>query len=119
MSIVWDSPDRGETLPAYTRMYLKEEIQAEALVRNLPGFARFPPDAGVRVVAVEVKAGITFAEKWCRGLRAVGGLDGLQRRIVVYPRGPRLRTADGIDVLPFGEFCVLLSNDGVWDDHPG
>ncbi len=31
----------GDTLKAYTETYLKEEIQAEAVVRNLPGFARF------------------------------------------------------------------------------
>ncbi len=43
LPIVWDSEDRAETLIAYTQMYLKEEIQAEALVRNLPGFARFLP----------------------------------------------------------------------------
>lgn len=31
----------GDTLKSYAQTYLKEEIQAEALVRNLPGFARF------------------------------------------------------------------------------
>ena len=33
--------DPTDTLKAYTETYLKEEIQAEAVVRNLPGFARF------------------------------------------------------------------------------
>ena len=47
LPIVWDSEDKAETLIAYTRMYLKEEIQAEALVRNLPGFARFLPVAAL------------------------------------------------------------------------
>ena len=47
LPIVWDSEDRAETLTAYTQMYLKEEIQAEALVRNLPGFARFLPVAAL------------------------------------------------------------------------
>ena len=41
LPIVWESEDRAETLISYTQMYLKEEIQAEALVRNLLGFARF------------------------------------------------------------------------------
>jgi predicted AAA+ superfamily ATPase len=41
--IVWGSDEPGETLAAYAHMYLREEIQAEALVRNLPGFARFLP----------------------------------------------------------------------------
>lgn len=47
MPIVWDSAEKNETLAAYGRLYLKEEIQAEALVRNLPGFARFLPLAAL------------------------------------------------------------------------
>ena len=43
--LVWDSADKRETLKAYVQMYLKEEIKAEGLVRNLPGFARFLPIA--------------------------------------------------------------------------
>ena len=47
LPIVWDSTAREETLSAYAQLYLKEEIQAEALVRNLPGFARFLPLAAL------------------------------------------------------------------------
>jgi predicted AAA+ superfamily ATPase len=47
LPIVWDSKAKQETLSAYARLYLKEEIQAEALVRNLPGFARFLPIAAL------------------------------------------------------------------------
>lgn len=47
LPIVWDSPQKSETLNAYSQLYLKEEIQAEALVRNLPGFARFLPVAAL------------------------------------------------------------------------
>ena len=47
LPVVWDSAEKEETLAAYTQMYLKEEIQAEALVRNLPGFARFLPLAAL------------------------------------------------------------------------
>jgi predicted AAA+ superfamily ATPase len=47
LPIVWDSNARDETLAAYAQLYLKEEIQAEALVRNLPGFARFLPLAAL------------------------------------------------------------------------
>lgn len=238
LPIVWDSDAREETLTAYAQMYLKEEIQAEALVRNLPGFARFLPiaalfhgqtvnvtniarEAGVarttvigyldileetllcfrlpayetrlrvrerrlpkwywcdpgivramkRVsgspapeergalfeglvaqlirayrdyrnlcdeflywgiagqrqtevdfllkrgedfVAIEVKSGNTFAEAWCKGLRALAGLKGLRRRMVVYPEGPELQTADGIEVFSFSRFSNLLAEDTVW-----
>lgn len=47
LPIVWDSTARQETLTAYAQLYLKEEIQAEALVRNLSGFARFLPIAAL------------------------------------------------------------------------
>jgi len=238
LPIVWDSEDRAETLTAYTHMYLKEEIQAEALVRNLSGFARFlplaalfhaqplnvaniareaqvarttvaayldileetllcfqlpayetrlrvrerklpkwywcdpgivraikkvttPPTAeergalfegliaqlirsytdyrnlcdecfywataahtrtevdfllkrGGEFVAIEVKSGNTFAEAWCKGLRVLADLEGVCRRIVVYPQGPALQTADGIEILPFAQFANLLAADALW-----
>jgi predicted AAA+ superfamily ATPase len=235
LPIVWDSEEESETLEAYAQLYLKEEIQAEALVRNLSGFARFLPiaalyhgqslnvsniareagiarttvagyldileetllcfrlpafEAKMRVrerklskwywcdpglvraikhysgtvipeeagplfeglvaqllrayrdyrrifdemfywasaggtetevdfllmrnrefIAVEVKSGRVFSEKWCRGLRAIAGLKGLQRSIIVYPHGSVLRTEDGIDVLPFNYFANLLAEN--------
>jgi predicted AAA+ superfamily ATPase len=237
LPIVWDSDAKADTLAAYTQFYLKEEIQAEALVRSLPGFARFLPvaalfhgqtinvstlarDAGVarttvsgyldileetllcfrlpayeaklrvrerkhpkwywcdpglvramkrsfgpvvpeergvlfeglvaQVIrayrdyrgicdemlywapadrsaieidfllvrgrdrfAVEAKSGGSFAESWCKGLRAAVPLKGLRRRLIVYPQGPALRTHDGIDVLPFQAFADLLASDDL------
>jgi predicted AAA+ superfamily ATPase len=233
LPVVWDSTVKEETLSAYTHLYLKEEIQAEALVRNLPGFARFLPiaalfhgqvinvtniarEAGVarttvmgyldileetllcfrlpayqarlrvrerklpkwywcdpgivramkgakgmpvaeekgalfegivaqllraymdyrgmfadmyywapsgrstmevdfilvrgsELIAVEAKSGNTFTEAWCKGLRAIEPLAGLRRRIIVYPRGPVMRTKEGIDVLPFEHFADELA----------
>ncbi|MFZ2956292.1 MAG: AAA family ATPase [Candidatus Ozemobacteraceae bacterium] len=47
LPVIFTSDDKREQLEAYTQMYLKEEIQAEALVRNLPGFARFLPVAAL------------------------------------------------------------------------
>lgn len=41
------SPDPISRLRAYVQTYLREEIQQEALVRNLEGFARFLPVAGL------------------------------------------------------------------------
>jgi predicted AAA+ superfamily ATPase len=238
LPIVWDSNARQETLSAYARLYLKEEIQAEALVRNLPGFARFLPIAalchgqtvnvtniareagvarttvagyldileetllcfrlpayeaklrvrerklskwywcdpgivrvmkqttgtlapeekgalfegivaqllraykdyrgiyddmyywapsyqsktevdfilvrGADLVAVEAKSGNTFVDAWCKGLRAVAQLKGLQRRIIVYPHGPAMRTEDGINVIPFQQFADQLAYNTLW-----
>lgn len=45
--IVWSAVDRSWQLKAYTQTYLKEEIKGEALVRDLPGFARFLEAAGL------------------------------------------------------------------------
>ena len=225
LPLVWSSAAPGERLQAYTQLYLKEEIQAEALVRNLAGFARFLPvaalfhaqtlnvssiarDAGVarttvigylqileetmltfsvpafegrlrvrerrlpklywtdpglvratrrvrgpthpeergalfegfvaqyiragmdvydlcddlhywaplhsrgtevdfvlsrgeRHVAIEVKSGAVFREKWCKGLRALEELPGLERRIIVLPDARPAATQDGIEVWPF------------------
>lgn len=47
LPVIWQSPDKAESLEAYVQLYLKEEIQAEALVRNLAGFARFLPVAAL------------------------------------------------------------------------
>jgi len=47
LPVIWAAPNRREALESYVQMYLKEEIQAESLVRNLPGFARFLPVAAV------------------------------------------------------------------------
>ncbi|MEO1084269.1 MAG: AAA family ATPase, partial [Acidobacteriota bacterium] len=41
--LVWSAEDSLETLQAYVQLYLREEIKAESLVRNLPGFVRFLP----------------------------------------------------------------------------
>lgn len=54
--LIWTSGDFKEKLQAYLQLYLKEEIQAEAIVRNLPGFARFLPVAALfhsQVINVE------------------------------------------------------------------
>lgn len=228
LPVVWGAEDRADALRAYAEMYLREEVQAEALVRNLPGFARFLPiaalfhaqvlntaalarDAGVarttvdgylgiledtlvafrlpafegrlRVrerrhpklyladpgiaralgrrrgepgpeerghlfegwiaallrayrdyrdlfdewygwspagalqtevdfllrrqedyVAIEVKTGARVSDPLFRGLRAIAGLPGLRRRILVTWSERRQRTADGIDVLPVRAF---------------
>jgi uncharacterized protein len=238
LPIVWDSSDKQETLSAYAQLYLKEEIQTEALVRNLSGFARFLPisalfhgqtvnvsniarEAGVArttvagyldileetllcfrlsayearlrvrerklpkwywcdpgivrvvkrtggalapeergalfegmvaqliraykdyrricddmyywapagrseievdfllvrgtdLIAIEAKSGRTFADAWCKGLRALSPLKALKRRIVVFPGGPAMRTQDGIEAISFEQFAEILAADTLW-----
>ena len=45
--LVWVAEDRRAVLESYVRLYLREEVRAEGLVRNLPGFARFLPVAAL------------------------------------------------------------------------
>jgi uncharacterized protein len=47
LPVILGSSNPEEAIQAYVRLYLKQEIQAEALVRNLAGFARFLPVAGL------------------------------------------------------------------------
>ena len=45
--LVWVAEERRAVLESYVRLYLREEVRAEGLVRNLPGFARFLPIAAL------------------------------------------------------------------------
>ena len=45
--LIWAAADRRAVLESYTQLYLREEIRAEALVRNLSGFVRFLPVAAL------------------------------------------------------------------------
>jgi uncharacterized protein len=47
LPIIWTAENPEDSLESYVQMYLKEEIQAEAATRNLPGFARFLPLAAL------------------------------------------------------------------------
>lgn len=47
LPLIWNSDNPDETLKDYVQTYIKQEIQAEALVRNLAGFARSLPVAAV------------------------------------------------------------------------
>ena len=57
--LVWAADDRREVLESYTQLYLREEIRAEAAVRNLPGFIRFLPVAALMHAQTLNVAGLT------------------------------------------------------------
>lgn len=56
--LIWVSDGRREALESYTQLYLREEIRAEAAVRNLAGFVRFLPIAALMHAQVLNAAGI-------------------------------------------------------------
>lgn len=45
--LIWRAEEPEAALEAYVQLYIREEIRAEALVRNLPGFLRFLPVAAL------------------------------------------------------------------------
>ncbi|MCE2475564.1 MAG: ATP-binding protein [Alphaproteobacteria bacterium] len=45
--LIWVADERRQVLESYVRLYFREEVRAEGLVRNLPGFARFLPIAAL------------------------------------------------------------------------
>lgn len=47
LPLVVAAEDRRAVLESYVHLYVRQEIQAEALVRNLPGFVRFLPIAAL------------------------------------------------------------------------
>ncbi len=84
-----------ETLRAYVQLYLREEIKGEALVRNLPGFARFLPVAGlfhgqlVNVAGIARDAGV--ARTTVEGYLGVLEDTLLARRLPAYEARLRVR----------------------------
>ncbi|OHD75341.1 MAG: hypothetical protein A2177_13825 [Spirochaetes bacterium RBG_13_68_11] len=70
---------------------------------------------GGRHVALEVKATGRIGPEHCRGLRAIKGLPGLHRRLIVYLGEWPMRMEDGIDVLPLPALSQLLAGGRLWD----
>ena len=69
---------------------------------------------GKELLAIEVKASATFSRSQLRGLKAIGDLEGVVRRVLVYTGPDELRVAEGIEVWPVGRFFDALENDTLW-----
>lgn len=70
--------------------------------------------AGTRFTAVEAKAKTSLVSRDFAGLRAIDGLAGLGRRVIVYLGDRPQRTEDGIDVLPVAAFLAALDDRRLW-----
>ncbi len=69
---------------------------------------------GAELCALEVKAGRHTHPGQLAGLRAIGELSGLRRRILIH-RGDRpTRSEDGIDAWPVETFLEALEGDRLW-----
>lgn len=74
----------------------------------------FVLERGGRTLAIEAKSSPRYDGAMLRGLRAIAPLPGLARRVLVYTGERRLRTEDGIDVLPVPEFVQEVESGLVW-----
>jgi predicted AAA+ superfamily ATPase len=64
---------------------------------------------GKRCIAIEVKSGKTFRSDDLTGLKAIGSLAGVERRMVVYRQVASMKTQEGIEVLSFEKLVDLLT----------
>ena len=65
-------------------------------------------------IAIKAKATARVHDRHLAGLRAVAPLPGLQRRILTYPGGRRMRSPDGIDIWPIPDLLEALATDRLW-----
>ena len=65
-------------------------------------------------LAIESKTGERYHTAMLRGLRAVDGLSGLTRRVLVYGGRRSFRTDDGIEIWPAVRFAAELAADTLW-----
>ena len=65
-------------------------------------------------LALEVKSQSRFSTSHLSGLRAIGGLGRLGRRILIYLGNARLRTDEGIEVWPLATFLEAIVKGTLW-----
>jgi predicted AAA+ superfamily ATPase len=59
---------------------------------------------GKQFVAIEAEAGGRYSDHTLSGLRAIGHLAGVKRRILVYNGRTPGKTHDGVQIMPLAEF---------------
>ena len=69
---------------------------------------------GSDLCAIEVKASRRFHLRQLAGLRAIGDLAGLQRRVLIYRGDRTFETEEGIEVWPVPVFLEALESGGLW-----
>jgi predicted AAA+ superfamily ATPase len=69
---------------------------------------------GGELLAVEVKAAKTYSRSQLGGLKAIGELPNVVRRILVYGGLDQLEVADGVEVWPIQRFLEMLQEDRLW-----
>ena len=66
-------------------------------------------------LAIEVKISRQINKGHLKGLRAIGELKGLKKKILVYPGERKMETEDKIEIWPFDFFHQVLEKGNLWD----
>jgi predicted AAA+ superfamily ATPase len=69
---------------------------------------------GRELLALEVKAAQRFSRSWLSGLKAIGELEQVSRRVIVYAGKEQLLTDGGIEVWPIELFLKRLESNALW-----
>jgi predicted AAA+ superfamily ATPase len=69
---------------------------------------------GKEYLAIEVKAQSRFSSAHLSGLRAIGDLGRVARRVLVFLGERRMRTEDGIEVWPLATFLGAVAHNHIW-----
>jgi len=69
---------------------------------------------GHDLLALEVKSANRFSRSWIAGLKAIGELPEVVRRVVIYTGSEELETPEGIEVWPIDTFLQSLKRDSLW-----
>jgi len=80
-------------------------LEESTRIKRLSACASSPRQDTIRPTA---RSGRLITKSWCHGLRIIVSLPGLQRRLIVYPDSPRLKTNDGIEVVLFATLAETL-----------
>jgi predicted AAA+ superfamily ATPase len=115
--------ERGPLVEGWVHMLLRAYGEEGGLFDELaywaPTEARsvevdFLLQRGGEFLALEVKAQRRFSPEQLTGLKAIGDLPGLVRRVLVYNGQRRLRMPEGIEVWPVEGFLAALREGSLW-----
>jgi hypothetical protein len=98
----------AEVKPIYDDIFYWAPLQARQLEVD------FLLKRGRELLALEVKANRGYSTAMLSGLRAIGDLPHVVRRVLLYGGSRALKTSDGIDVWPLGRFFESLEKNALW-----
>ncbi len=114
--------ERGALLEGWVHGLLRAHNETQEIFDTVAYWSPTESDAevdflltrGNEHLALEVKAASRYNTTMLKGLRAIDGLPGLVRRILVYTGARCFQTADGVHVWPLDRFHDALAADQLW-----